>query len=366
MKVLIIGAGVAGPALGIFLRKLGHEVTLCEARGDGAEGAFLTLAPNGMHVLEQLGLKAELERSGAEMLGMKFQNTRGEHVGTIDLRDSRARYGASSLTIRRSTLQRALVAGAERAGATIHFGKRLVQLGELATFEDGTQLGADLIIGCDGIRSRVRALVFPDAPQPKFTGLFDFGGITAAGDEALEEGWMHMVFGQRAFFGVQRSGGTLYWFHNGPSEQLDAALHAHDPAFIRAIIERTETLQGPWPQHDILGLPRWHQGRVCLIGDAAHATTPSAGQGASLALEDAALLARCLRDHGDAAFPTFQALRRKRVDQIVLASRRAGSPKAPGPIGAWFRDRMMSTFLKFGAKAQHEALSYRAEFVAQP
>ncbi|MFM2415735.1 MAG: hypothetical protein RL385_458 [Pseudomonadota bacterium] len=364
MKTLIIGAGIAGPALSIFLRKLGHQVTLCEARPDAGGGAFLTLAPNGMHVLSQLGIKAEVEYGGAEMLGMRFQNARGESIGMIDLRDSRASYGASSVTIRRSLLQRALLAEADRAGVNIELGKRLVQLDPHATFEDGTKRDADLVIGCDGIHSQVRALTFPKAHGPKFTGLYDFGGITQAGDEALEEGLMHMVFGARAFFGVQRSGDTLYWFHNGPAQDSAQllALHASDPGFIRAIIARTRDVLGPWPQHDILGLVRWHAGRVCLIGDAAHATTPSAGQGASLALEDAALLARCLREKPSAAFASFQALRQTRVSRIVLASRRSGSSKAPGPVGAWFRDRTLATFIKFGASAQREALSYRADF----
>jgi 2-polyprenyl-6-methoxyphenol hydroxylase-like FAD-dependent oxidoreductase len=312
--------------------------------------------------LAQLDLKPAIERDGDAMLGMKFQNARGEHVGEIDLRDSAARFGAPSITIRRAALQRALIDGARREGAALQFGKRLRAIErERATFEDGTSITADLFFGCDGLRSRVRALIMPDAPAPKFTGLLDFGGIVQArGDEPLEPGWMHMVFGKRAFFGVQRGKhGELYWFHNGPDDRiLDA--HDGDPPFVRDIIARSDEIKGPWPQHDILGLRRWHHGNVCLLGDAAHATTPSAGQGASLALEDAALLARCLREGRD--FAAFQASRQQRVNKIVLASRRNGSSKAPSAIGAWFRDRMLSTFIKLGASAQHEAPSYRAEF----
>lgn len=371
MKVTIIGAGIAGPALAMFLRRAGYDVTLCEARDQAADGAFLTLAPNGMHVLAQLQLKQEIERVGEPTYGMTFQNARGEHVGIIDNRDSPDRYGACSITLKRGDLQRALLEGARREGVTIQLGKRLEAIHQNKSvrleFADGSSLQSDLAIGCDGLRSRTRALILPDAPQPKFNGLLDYGGmVRARGDEPLEPGWNLMVFGNRAFFGALLGArGEIWWFHNGVTEEGEVrarllSAHSDDPPFIRDILERTPEILGPWPQHDILGLPRWHQGRVCLIGDAAHATTPSAGQGASLALEDAALLARELREGRD--FASFQALRERRVHRIVMASRRNGSNKAPGPVGAWFRDRMLPAFLKLSAKSQHEAISYQANF----
>jgi 2-polyprenyl-6-methoxyphenol hydroxylase-like FAD-dependent oxidoreductase len=109
-------------------------------------------------------------------------------------------------------------------------------------------------------------------------------------------------------------------------------------------------------------MPRWHSGRVCLIGDAAHATTPSAGQGASLALEDAMVLAQCIRDIDapEHAFTAFERARRTRVEAIVKQSRRNGSGKAvSGPIGEWVRDRVLPFFLRLGTKAQERQYGYR-------
>ena len=112
-------------------------------------------------------------------------------------------------------------------------------------------------------------------------------------------------------------------------------------------------------------MPRWHSGRLCLIGDAAHATTPSAGQGASLALEDAMVLAQCVRDIDvpEHAFAAFERARRRRVEAIVKQSRRTGSAKAvSGPIGEWIRDRVLPLFLRLGTKAQERHYAYRVNW----
>jgi 2-polyprenyl-6-methoxyphenol hydroxylase-like FAD-dependent oxidoreductase len=143
-------------------------------------------------------------------------------------------------------------------------------------------------------------------------------------------------------------------------------LHEDDPTWIRDVIASTSTVVGPFALNDILSMPRWHADLVCLIGDAAHATTPSAGQGASLALEDAMVLARCLRDIDDPerAFARFERERRSRVERIVRGSRRNGSGKAvSGPVGAWVRDRMLPLFLRLGTRAQERQYAYRIDWM---
>ena len=187
------------------------------------------------------------------------------------------------------------------------------------------------------------------------------------------------VFGRRAFFGAFRTpAGQVWWFHNSGEKRSEAllrepsALRPHvlelqqdDPTWIREIIGSTARLVGPFPLNDILFMPRWHTGRVCLLGDAAHATTPSAGQEASLALEDAMVLAQCIRDIDapERAFAAFEHARRKRVAEIVKQSRRNGGGKAvSGPIGEWVRDRLLPFFLRLGTRAQERQYAYRVDW----
>jgi 2-polyprenyl-6-methoxyphenol hydroxylase-like FAD-dependent oxidoreductase len=138
-------------------------------------------------------------------------------------------------------------------------------------------------------------------------------------------------------------------------------LHRDDQPFINDIMRATEGEIAVYPIYDIPSLPRWHKGPVVLIGDAAHATSPSAGQGASLALEDAIVLAQCLRDIPQLAdaFVTYEGLRRKRAEKIVKFSRERGSNKAlANPVARWFRDLMMPFFLKRFANATSFAWLY--------
>lgn len=377
MKALIIGAGVAGPVLGMFLRRLGMEVVVCEARAEEeADGAFLGLAPNGLNVLAELGLAERVHSEGVVSKGFRFQNARGEEVGVIDGRDDEARFGQPLIIVKRGELQRALVERAREGGVEVQFSARLVDLKETtARFENGREVSADLVVGCDGLRSRTRALALPGSPEPKYVGQLSFGGYGRCDDAPLQPGWQTMIFGKRSFFGaVKADDGMIWWFHNDGEADARRSLtqpesrarlisqHEEDPEWINRLITASPTVLGPWALHDIVTIPKWHAGRVCLIGDAAHATTPNAGQGASLALEDALVLAKCLRDERspEAAFVKLEHLRRARVERIVKASRRVGASKiTTNAVSLWFRDRMLSFFLRLGAKASADQYAHR-------
>ncbi len=377
-KVVIVGGGIAGPVLGICLRRLGLRVVIAERRASAAlgGGAFLGVAPNGMNVLAELGLAPAVAAAGAGCDAFHFSNHRGKSLGTIDRSRDSAEFGWPLTMIRRSDLHELLASEAERSGVEIRFGKKLQAIERpqedrvLARFEDGSSLEGDLLIGCDGLRSNVRALAIPDAPQPTFSGLLDFGGFVSGVRVPIAPAVNEMIFGRRAFFGafVMPSGET-WWFHNGPdagAEDADARerlleLHAGDPAWIRDLIGATPRILGPWPIFDLVAMPRWSHDRICLIGDAAHAMSPSAGQGASLAMEDALVLAQCLRDVRDPvrAFAIFERLRRPRVDAIFRQARRNGSGKlAGGAASVWLRDRLLPLFLKLGASAQSRAYAH--------
>ena len=388
-KALIVGCGIAGPVLAVALRRVGIAATIVEAdpvpRDDA--GAFLGLAPNGLNVLKMLGLLAPVHDAGFPMRGMAFFNQHGRRIGTIDFDGQQRRYGAGSLMIRRGGLQRVLRQAAQAEGVPIQFGRRLVGLDDdgaqvVARFADGSTAAADLLIGCDGIGSRTRQLAFPAAPPPAYTGLVGSGGIARAAGAPSTHGLMHMTFGRRAFFGhITAPDGTTLWFDNvsdarGADRQaLDAAddmawqaqlldTHRGDPAPIGAILGTATSGVVRVSIFDLPSLPAWRRGRVCLLGDAAHATSPHAGQGASLAMEDALVLAACLHTSSDpaVALARYEAIRRGRVERLVQQARRNGDRKVPSStLGRAVRDLLMPLFLRLGSHAMHATYDWRIE-----
>lgn len=357
-RALIIGGGIAGPVVAMALQRVGIGSVVAEARSalSETEGAFLGVAPNGMNALKQLGITLEGEPCHA----FEFRNSRDEIIGDIDRRRDVHDFSSALTMIRRSDLHVALTREAQRRGIEIHYGTELKALEETrATFKNGQRLEGDVVIGCDGARSKTRQLIFPDAPPPERSGLIDFGGFAPLGDAPLEVGVNVMLFGKRAFFGAFRtSRDEVWWFHNGPPGSDLLSLHRDDVPWVRKLIESTPNILGPWPLQEVKRLRKWSAGKVCLLGDAAHAMSPSAGQGASLAFEDALVIARCLVERPETAFADFERERRPRTDAIAKEAARQSSNKAPSALGAWFRDRMLKTFLRYGAAAQSKAYAY--------
>jgi 2-polyprenyl-6-methoxyphenol hydroxylase-like FAD-dependent oxidoreductase len=175
-----------------------------------------------------------------------------------------------------------------------------------------------------------------------------------------------MVFGKRAFFGYAvHPSGEVWWFANPPRaeeptraelaaigterwRQMLTDLFADDATTAADMIQATQGELAGWATHDLSSVPTWHRGPMIVIGDAAHATAPSSGQGASMAVEDAVVLARCLRDLPDTgqAFAAYERLRRGRVERIVAHGARTSNSKAAGPVGRALRDLMMPVILK--------------------
>lgn len=383
-KVLVIGGGVAGPALALFLQRAGLEAAIYEAGSvaDSHAGAFLNVASNGTDVLQTLGLADAVMAEGIACPRMMMWNGDGKRLGEM-ANGLRPGEGLPSVTIKRSTLHAILHAEVVRQGIAVNFDKRLQEIVVMdeggqqrvcATFADGTRAEADLLIGCDGIHSRTRQIIDPAAPMPQYTGLISCGGYARLPQGVPAEvarSTQHLVFGKRAFFGyLVKPDGEIYWFENlahpGTPRRsaLEAipdatwkarllALHADDQPLIQAIIRATEHQLGMYPIYDIPTQRVWHKGSIALIGDAAHATSPSAGQGAALALEDAIVLAKCLRDLPDAgaAFRSFEQMRRARVERVVKSSRQLGENKvAPNGLVRWMRDLTMPFFLRHFAK----------------
>ncbi|MFI6907924.1 FAD-dependent monooxygenase [Nonomuraea sp. NPDC050394] len=373
MKALITGCGIGGPATAMALRKAGIEAEIFEAYGATAEGvgSFLNVASNGLAALRVLDTHREVMAAGIPTPRMVMTSGSGKRLGEVAnglaLDD-----GTVSHTILRSDLYRIVRDQATARGIKIRYGKRLVSLDDtgdqvVAHFADGTQATGDILISAEGVHSSTRTLIDPNAPAPRYSGLYSFGGITTFPGLTGEPGTYHMIFGKKAFFGYTvAASGEIWWFANLPREEGDVPgdwrpllveAFRHDGNRTADLLRDSPIGDGS-PVYDLPPVPTWHKGRVVLTGDAAHATSPSAGQGASQAIEDAVVLARCLRDAPDhsAAFAAFEADRRVRAERVVSYSRTISNSKAAGPVGRVFRDLMMPLFLK--KTASQESLSW--------
>jgi 2-polyprenyl-6-methoxyphenol hydroxylase-like FAD-dependent oxidoreductase len=375
-KALIIGCGIAGPVVAMFLQRAGIEAEIFEARTESTDygGSFLNMACNGLDVLKSLGLDDQVSDQGSPIPRMTIWSGKGKRLGEVR-NGARAEVGAPSINILRSRLHHVLREAAERKRIKMAFGKKLVSVstgeqGVIATFEDGTTAEGSLLVGCDGVHSRTRQLINSDAPSPHYTGLISTGGFAQHSSFPPTPDTMHFVFGKRAFFGYHISiSGELYWFVNYPQKSAPSRsdldmivnkewqaymldLFREDLPLISEMIRSTQSTIIGYPIYDIPTQPTWHQGPAVLVGDAVHAVAPSAGQGASLAIEDAIVLAKCLQDIPDLsqAFTTYEHLRRARVERMVQHGRNAGQGKViTNPIGVWFRDLLTPVFLKLFA-----------------
>lgn len=349
---LVIGGGIAGPVTALALAKAGIEATVFEGRPEAADGvgAMLSIAPNGMAALAVAGADEAVRKVGQPVPGVVMQDGTGRVLA-----DFHGFPGLpETLAVHRSDLFRALADHAVAEGVDIRYGKRLVGVAETADgvtaeFADGTTATADILVGADGIRSTVRRLIDKDAPAPAYGGVLSFGGVADGGpDVPAEPGSMQFAFG-RTFLGFwSLPDGRVVWFGSIPSEEaltsaqvrevpnedwlarLRELYTGHVPG--EALIGRTapEDLTAVGPMEYMPDVPTWHTDRIVLVGDAVHAPSSSSGQGASLAVESAVELARCLRDRPTAAeaFAAYEALRRPRVEAITGDAQRKNKAKA--------------------------------------
>jgi 2-polyprenyl-6-methoxyphenol hydroxylase-like FAD-dependent oxidoreductase len=357
---LVIGGGIAGPVAATALAMAGIDAALYEARpADPAStngiGGSLALEPNGLAALRIVGADDDVRAAAAPITRsvMSIASRPGREMPTPQ------GLGPRQL-VDRGALHSILRDRAERAGVRIHDAKKLIRVDErpdgvTAHFADGTHASADVLIGADGVHSTVRRLIDPQAPGARYLGLLGFEGIVedAPDTAALDPGTMTFAFGRRAYYLYwKRPDGRIGWGANLPSPQYMSlrearavpaedwlhtlrAAYANDVPGARLAAETTsETLQAVGGLHIMPPVPHWHRGRMALVGDAVHAPSNSTGQGASLAMESAIQLARCLRDIPDvpSAFAAYERLRRPRVEKIAARGARLSHAKAPGPI----------------------------------
>jgi 2-polyprenyl-6-methoxyphenol hydroxylase-like FAD-dependent oxidoreductase len=352
-KALIIGGGIAGPATAIALHKAGISAAVYEAYPADASddaGAFLTIAANGQDALQAIDVLEPVLDASFPARQLRMFDAAGTKLADAVL----GRDHPCPQTITRASLSRILCDEATRCGVPLAHGKRLTGVtsrgGQVtAFFADGSSAEADVLIGADGIHSLVRTLIDPVAPAPRYVGLTIACGYA---DHTQADGDLdgyQMIYGSRGFFGhTTAPDGRTWWFARIPGAELTAAdlsapadhwrktladTFAEDNSPAADIINSTRDRITITSAYDIPTLPTWHNDSMVVIGDAAHAASPSTAQGASMALEDAVILAQCLRDHPAIpdALTVYESLRRERVEHVVRSGANATNPKPPTP-----------------------------------
>jgi 2-polyprenyl-6-methoxyphenol hydroxylase-like FAD-dependent oxidoreductase len=374
LRPLIIGGGVAGTVAAMALQKAGFDPILFEAyerSGGLAHGVYLTIAVNGLDALRAIDAHHVVPAAGFPSGRMTFFSGSGKRLGSMAMGPTLPD-GTVTHTLRRSDLYEGLYREAASRGMLIVHGKRLVDAdllpggGVRARFDDGTTADGDLLIGADGVHSTTRRLIDPANPQPRYTGLGNTGGFTRTSGIDAKPGDYLMVWGRRCFFGYTIApDGEIWWFANPPSrdESTGDDLRAMTTARLKTHlldllkVDRTPGAQivasttrefRLTNQYEVPTVRTWHNDTMVVIGDAAHAVSPSSGQGASLAAEDAVILAQCLRDASSLrlALQAYEQRRRARVERIVHWASGMNATKKQGLVARVLRDLILPFVLR--------------------
>ncbi|QMW22438.1 FAD-dependent monooxygenase [Sandaracinobacteroides saxicola] len=349
-EVCIVGAGLGGLTCALALARQGVGVTVLEqAPALGEVGAGITLSPNSSRVMAHLGLGERLAPLAVVPGTQVTQHWQSGAVVRTTARGAEmlSRHGFPYVHLHRADLHGVLAAAvAAAAPGAIRLGQAVARAGRdgTVTLADGRRLGPfDAVVGADGVRSAVRAALWPTEPPPHFTGQVAWRGIVPAdalpvAHRAHSPG-IHVGPG-KLFMRYPVRGGSLVnyaafvamdgWRDDSWSIRSTVAElleHFGDwDALVPAIIGATAEGQlFKWALHARAPLDDWVRGRVTLLGDAAHAMLPFLGQGAGTAIEDGMVLARCL-----AGFPVqealarYEAARRERTTMVQAQSRMIG------------------------------------------
>lgn len=334
----IVGGGIGGLAAAVALRRIGVEVTVYEQAAELREaGAGLMLWPNGSRVMRDWGLLEAVAARGGRASHFVLRR----HTGEVLLKLPVDQFETPAFCLRRSDLLAVLLAGF--AGEKIRLAHRLAAMTPLSDrvqlrFETGAVAEHDAVIGADGIHSRVRAAL-NDHTAPVYHGYLIWRGVVGFDGAGVDPGWNSETWGRGQRFGLLNTGqGRYTWYatanlpanhpdrDGGRREELLSRFAGwHAP--ILTVLEHTpESAILKNGAFDLPPLRRWGDGRITLLGDAAHPCTPNLGQGACMALEDAATLARCLAKIKpiEEALRRYESLRLARTRHIQQRSRLLG------------------------------------------
>ena len=372
LAVAIVGAGMGGLTAASTLRLFGFDVQVYEQATRFARiGAGIQMMPNSMKVLRRIGIEQRVRATSFEPYShLNRKGDTGEVMRELPMPESL--FGAPYLCMHRGDLHEALVSVLPQE--IVHAGKKLVGLDERAgcvtlTFEDGSRAEADLVIGADGVHSIVREMIVgPDAPIHRgriaYRAVFPsalMGGKDVGNSRTKWWGTdRHIVI-----YYTRRDKSEMYfvtsvpepaewltresWSAKGDVHELRKAYEGFHPD-VRAVLDACPDCH-KWAILEREPLEKWSEGRIVLLGDACHPMTPYMAQGAATAMEDAAVLVRCLAEaDGDvrAALTRYEAHRKPRTSRIQAIS----------SANTWMKGGSDDTSWLYGYDAWNDALDY--------
>jgi 2-polyprenyl-6-methoxyphenol hydroxylase-like FAD-dependent oxidoreductase len=332
----IVGGGIGGLTLGIALQRKGFNVTIYESAPSVKPlGAGLTLAGNAVKALVQIGIAEPILKAGKIMEAMVIKDQKGNILTQTNAEHLSKKFGViNSFSIHRADLQNILIN--QLQPGTLQLGKHILDFNQTSSgvmlyLDDGSSISSDYLIACDGIHSPIRKKLLPQS-RTRYSGYTAWRAVINEIPENVNLNETTETWGQGSRFGiVPLTDNRLYWFATVNAKQNDDTLRSfkipdllsyfgnyHAP--VSDILKKTKNEQLIWGDIiDLKPIKKFAFGKVVLAGDAAHATTPNMGQGACMAIEDAAVLSNCIEEYTvvEEAFQKFEEKRISRTTKIV-------------------------------------------------
>ncbi|MDH5380545.1 MAG: FAD-dependent monooxygenase [Cyclobacteriaceae bacterium] len=337
-KITIIGAGIGGLTTAIALKKQGFEVEIFEQSKEFTNaGSGILLAPNAMQVFKTIAVYNDVLQMGNYVKRLKAVTKNLSTLSNMEYKKFEDEYGVKTIAIHRATLHKVLMS--HLSDIPIHVNKKVESVYQeneevQISFTDGSHHKTELLIGADGLHSPIRKSIFNntslrDSGQVCWRGISEIklnGGL----EEELNECW-----GKGKRFGFVRiSYNQIYWFavlnkkqYPDSNTNLTSAFELFHPTILNLIKSTPAEKIIHNEIWDLKPIENWFSGNICLLGDAAHATTPNMGQGAAQAIESALALSLCLKESPDntqKAFQRYQELRKEKANYITNTSWRIG------------------------------------------
>ncbi len=357
MKIDIIGAGIGGLTTAIALKGKGFDIQVFEqAKQLKPVGAGIIIANNAMQVFEKLGLKEVIEENGNSISRVKVSKSNLDLISKVDLEYFEDKYHVKNIAISRGVLQQILI-DRLNSNSDIKLNHELDHIikkenGFELEFKNGNKHQSNILLAADGLNSRVRKDLFKNN-KLRHVNQLCWRGVTSYKLPIELRHDLNEAWGKGDRFGfVQISKDKVYWFavksfkHNTnelSDNEIENYYKDYNP-LIKEIISSTSKEKIHTDEIiDLKPTNTWYNKNVCLIGDAAHATTPNMGQGACQAIEDAYVLAECLSKHNpNRAFEEFQRLRLPKVHQVVKTSWSLGkAAHFKNPLAIFLRNQIL-------------------------